>query len=148
VFYAALMAGRIDEAYAATTTDFKARISREQLAELGRNYVDYQNRRQQGHGPSGAGTSFGDDYLTEYQYTELEKGKIVQVLMTIRRDRDSILFREPPPLKVDDFKVEEKTAPGQEPGFSRPLRRGPSRALLIRRWPARASCPTAARPAP
>jgi hypothetical protein len=129
VFYAALTAGRLDEAYAATTTDFKARVSRGQLAELGRNYVDYQNRRQQGHGPSGAGSSFGDDYLTECQYTEREKGKIVQVSMTIRRDRDSVFFREPPPLKVDDFKVEEKSAPGQEPGFSRPLHRGPSGKL-------------------
>ena len=32
--------------------------------------------------------------------------------VTVRRDRDSILVRLPPPVKVDDFKVEEKPIPG------------------------------------
>jgi hypothetical protein len=56
----------------------------------------------------------------------VEKGKIVQVSITIRRDRDSILLRRPPPLMVDDFKVEERAAPqGQWPGFGKPKVPGP-----------------------
>jgi hypothetical protein len=54
-------------------------------------------------------------------YAAVEKGKIVQVSITIRHDRDSILFRRLPPLRVDDFKVEVRAAPeGQWPGFGRP----------------------------
>jgi hypothetical protein len=61
----------------------------------------------------------------QYEYGEVEKGKIVQVTLTIRFDRDSILLRRPPPLKVDDFKVEEKAAPeGLWPGFGKPLAPG------------------------
>jgi hypothetical protein len=125
-FYADLLAGRIDEAYQSTTANFKARISREQLAELARRYVAFVNRpRDRGRG-GGAGASSGSDYLTEYEYTDVEEGKIVQVTITIRRDRDSILFAKPPPLKVDDFQVEEKAA-SERPGlpFGRLL--GPGR---------------------
>jgi hypothetical protein len=61
------------------------------------------------------------DFLSEYEYAEVAKGKLVQVKLTIRRDRDSILLRRPPPLKVDDFSVEEKAAPEQQgPGFGQP----------------------------
>jgi hypothetical protein len=65
------------------------------------------------------------DYLSEYEYAEVATGKVVQVNLTIRRDRDSILFRSPPPVKVDDFNVEEKVAPEHPwPGLGRPLRPG------------------------
>jgi hypothetical protein len=125
-FYAHLRAGRIDEAYASTTADFKTRISRSRLAELARNYVAYVNRPNHPAGASGAGLSGGSDSLTQYEYDEVEKGKIIQVTLTIRRDRDSILLPTPPPLKVDDFNVEEKAAPERQwPGFRRPL--GPGR---------------------
>jgi hypothetical protein len=114
-FYADLLAGRIDEAYESTTADFKSRISRGELADLARQYVAYVNRAKAGDRGGGAGTSSGSDSLTEYQYTETEPGKVVRVTITIRRDPDSILFREPPPLKVDDFRVEEGVAP-KRPG--------------------------------
>jgi hypothetical protein len=111
-FFADLLAGRIDQAYESTTADFQTRISRERLAELARKYAAYVNRPERDRGPSGVGSSGGFyDYLSEYEYAEVAKGTIVQVNLTIRRDRDSILLRSPPPLKVDDFKVEEKAAP-------------------------------------
>jgi hypothetical protein len=125
-FCAHLLAGRIDEAYASTTSDFKTRISRERLAELARQYADYVHRPQHNLGASGAGASGGGyDFLTEYEYAEVEKGRIVQVTITIRRDRDSILLHRPPPLKVDDFQVEEKTAPEPMGPFGRPPGLGP-----------------------
>jgi hypothetical protein len=112
-FYTDLLAGRIDEAYESTTADFKTRISRERLTELARKYAAYVNRPEPNRGPAGAGSSGGlYDFLSEYEYAEVAKGKIVQVNLTIRRDRDSILMRNPPTLKVDDFSVEEKAAPG------------------------------------
>jgi hypothetical protein len=78
------------------------------------------------------------DYLSEYEYAEIAKGKIVQVKLTIRRDRDTILFRRPPPVKVHDFNVEEKAAPEQQwPGFGRPLGPGQcrfARSNLLARW--------------
>ena len=50
------------------------------------------------------------------------KGKIVEVTLTIRRDRDSILTRAPPPVKVDDFNVQEKMEPvGMGLPFGRPF---------------------------
>jgi len=121
-FYADLLAGRIDEAYESTTADFRTRISRERLAELARKYAAYVNRPERDRGPSGVGSSGGFyDFLSEYEYAEVAQGKIVQVNLTIRRDRDSILLRRPPPLKVDDFNVEEKAAAEQQwPGFGRP----------------------------
>src|SRR5262245_10208135 len=126
-FYADLLVGRIDEAYESTTADFKTRISRERLAELAGKYAAYVKRPERDRGLRGVGSSGGFyDYLSEYQYAEVAKGKIVQVNLTIRRDRDSILFRRPPPVKVDDFNVEEKAAPEHQwPGFGRPL--GPGR---------------------
>jgi hypothetical protein len=123
-FYADLLAGRIDEAYASTTADFKTRISRERLADLARKYAAYVNRPEPHRGGAGMGSSGGIyDFLSEYEYAEVAPGKFVQVTLTIRRDRDSIFLREPPPLKVDDFSVEEKAAPG--PGFAWPP--GPGR---------------------
>jgi hypothetical protein len=126
-FYADLLAGRIDEAYESTTADFKTRISRERLAELAGKYAAYVKRPERDRGPRGAGSSGGFyDYLSEYEYAEVARGKIVQVNLTIRRDRDSILFRRPPPVKVDDFNVEEKATPERQwPGFGRPP--GPGR---------------------
>jgi hypothetical protein len=126
-FYADLLAGRIDEAYESTTADFKTRISREQLAELARRYAAYVNRPERDRGPSGAGSSGGlYDFLSEYESAEVAKGKIVEVNLTIRRDRDSILRRRPPPLKVDEFNVEEKAAPEHPwPGIGWPP--GPGR---------------------
>jgi hypothetical protein len=123
-FYADLLAGRIDEAYASTTADFKTRINRERLADLARQYTAYAGQRERGRGVSGAGSSFGSDHLTAYEYTDMEDGKVVQVSITVRRDRDSILFREPPPLKVDDFKVEQRAAAGR-PAAGGPLGPGP-----------------------
>jgi hypothetical protein len=126
-FYADLLAGRIDVAYASTTADFQTRISRERLAELARKYAAYVNRPERDRGPRGVGSSGGFyDYLSEYEYAEVAKGKIIQVNLTIRRDRDSILLRKPPPLKVDDFKVEEKpVAEGMWPALGRPPAAGP-----------------------
>jgi hypothetical protein len=126
-FYADLLAGRIDEAYESTTADFKTRVSRERLAELARKYAAYVNRAERDRGPSGVGSSGGFyDYQSEYEYAEVAKGKIVQVNLTIRRDRDTILRLRVPPLKVDDFNVEEKAAPEDPwPGFGRPP--GPGR---------------------
>jgi hypothetical protein len=126
-FYADLLAGRIDEAYASTTLDFKTRISRARLAALAGKYAAYVNRPERDRGRSGVGSSGGFyDYLSEYEYAEVANGKIVQVNLTIRRDRDSILLRMPPPLKVDDFKVEENAAPEHPwPGFGRPRGPGP-----------------------
>jgi hypothetical protein len=123
-FYADLLAGRIDEAYESTTADFRTRISRERLAELARKYAAYVNRP--GRGIIGMGVSGGTyDYLSEYEYAEVAKGKIVQVNLTIRRDRDTIVRLRVPPLKVDDFNVEEKAAPEDPwPGFGRSPRPG------------------------
>jgi hypothetical protein len=103
-----LRVGRIDEAYASTTTDFKTRISREQFGELARRYADYLKLREKPLGASGGGGTLGQDHLSTHAYTEVEKGRIVEVTLTIRRERDSILQRNPPPVKVDDFRVEEK----------------------------------------
>ena len=126
-FYADLLAGRIDEAYASTTADFKTRISRERLAELARKYAAYVNRPERDRGASGAGSSGGMyDFLSEYEYAEVARGQIVRVSLTIRRDRDSIFRRSPPPVKVDDFDVTEGGAPGDPwPGFGQPA--GPGR---------------------
>jgi hypothetical protein len=61
------------------------------------------------------------DFLSEYEYAEVAQGQIVQVGLTIRRDRDSISRRSPPPVKVDDFDVTERGAPGNPwPGFGQP----------------------------
>jgi hypothetical protein len=128
-FYDHLRAGRLDEAYASTTENFRNRISRERFDELARKYAAYVNRPDHQRGASGAGSSSGSEYLTQYEYTEVEKGKIVQVTLTIRRDQDSIFLRTPPPVKVDDFNVEEKAVPQQPgPGFGQPL--GPGRRRL------------------
>ena len=126
-FYADLLAGRIDEAYASTTADFRARISRERLAELARKYAAYVNRPERDRGASGAGASGGMyDFLSEYEYAEVAQGQIVRVSLTIRRDRDSIFRRSPPPVKVDDFDVTGRGAPGDPwPGFGQPA--GPGR---------------------
>jgi hypothetical protein len=126
-FYADLLAGRIDEAYESTTADFKTRISRERLAELAGKYAVYVNRPNRDRGASGVGSSGGFyDYMTQYEYAEVANGRIAQVNLTIRRDRDSILLRMPPPVKVDDFNVEEKAAPEHPwPGFGRPRGPGP-----------------------
>jgi len=130
-FLAHLLAGRIDAAYESTTADFKSRISREQLAELARRYVAYVNLPDvRGGGNGSSGPVAGDrgwlrSQRVEYrEHTTLWDGKTIQVTTTVRRDRDSILFPKPPPLKMDDFKVEEMAAPQHPwPGFGRP--RGP-----------------------
>ena len=120
-FYADLLAGRIDDAYEATTRDFKTRISRNRLAELAGKYADYAKKRDQGGGASGAGVTSGHDHLARREYREVEKGKIVQVEITVRRDRDSLFYWTPPPVRVDDFNVEEKQVPDRQwPGFGRP----------------------------
>jgi hypothetical protein len=121
-FYADLLAGRIDEAYVSTTADFRTRVSRARLAGLARKYAAYVNRPPGDRGASGAGASGGMyDFLSEYEYAEVAKGRIVQVSLTIRRDRDSIFRRRPPPVKVDDFDVTERGAPGNPwPGFGQP----------------------------
>jgi hypothetical protein len=126
-FYTDLRAGRIDEAYQSTTADFKTRISRDRLAELAKQYTAYLNGPKDPDFGGGMGSSGGGyDFLTEYEYGKLAEGKIVQVSMTIRRDRDSIFFRRPPPLKVHDFKVEETAAREREgPAFGRPAGLGP-----------------------
>jgi hypothetical protein len=125
-FYADLLAGRIDEAYASTTADFRTRISRERLAELARKYADYVNRPERDRGASGAGSSGGMyDFLSEYEHAEVATGRMVQVSLTIRRDRDSIFRRSPPPVKVDDFDVTERGAPENPwPGFGQPASPG------------------------
>jgi hypothetical protein len=110
-FYDHLRAGRIDEAYASTTADFKTRISRERFGELARRYADYLKLRDKRLGASGGGGTLGSDFLSDYDYAEVEKGRIVQVTLTIRRERDSILLRTPPPVRVDDFSVEDKAEP-------------------------------------
>jgi hypothetical protein len=107
-FYGHLRAGRIDEAYASTTTDFKTRISRERFGELARRYADYLKLREKPVHASGGGVTLSHDSQSTREYTQVEKGRIVQVTLTIRRERDSILQRNPPPVQVDDFRVEEK----------------------------------------
>jgi hypothetical protein len=125
-FHDHLRAGRLDEAYASTSADFKTHISRERFGELIRKYADYLKLREKRLGASGAGSTMGQDFLSEREYTEVEKGKIVQVTLTIRRERDSILLWTPPPVRVDDFSVEEKAEPermwpplGQTAGLGR-----------------------------
>jgi hypothetical protein len=110
-FYDHLRAGRVDEAYASTSEDFKSRIGRKRFDELTRRYADYRKAREKGVGASGAGVSSGLDSLTETEYAEVDKGRFVHVTMTIRRDRDSILMRTPPPVRVDDFDVVETADP-------------------------------------
>jgi len=109
-FMEPLRAGRIDDAYAATSDRFKRRISREQFDELARRYEQYRKAREQVRG-GGAGMSGGSSGQTEYEYAEVEKGKTVVVTWTIRRDPDSIFVRDPPPVHVDDFTIEERSAP-------------------------------------
>ena len=121
-FYADLLAGRIDDAYESTTADFRARISRAEFADLAARYVAFVNRPRAADRGGGVSTSSGSDRLTETRYAEVEPGRVIQVTITVRRDRDSILVRTPPPLKVDDFQVEERAAPDR-PGL--PL--GPGR---------------------
>jgi hypothetical protein len=62
--------------------------------------------------------SGGSSGQTEYEYAEVEKGKTVVVTWKIRRDPDSIFVREPPPVHVDDFTIEERSAP---PGLGQML---------------------------
>jgi hypothetical protein len=124
-----LLAGRIDEAYEITTVNFKSHVSREQLTELARKYVAYKKppeRGQTGGGSSNSGPAGGDrgslDFqkMTHSEYITMWDGKTTQVTITIRRDPDSILLPKPPPVKVDEFKVEEKAAPERlAPGFGR-----------------------------
>jgi hypothetical protein len=121
-----LRADRIEEAYASTTADFKTRISRERFGELARRYADYLKLLEKRLAASGGGSTLGHDFLSEREYAEAEKGRIVQVTLTIRRDRDSILLRTPPPVRVDDFSVEEKAEPERMwPPFGQP--QGPGR---------------------
>ena len=120
-FYAQMLSGQLDQAYASTTADFKTRISRAQLSELAKRYAAYaeltQEDSRRGLGGGVSGPAGGDrsalqsQGITRYDYATTEKGTVVQVTLTIRFDRDSIFRRSPPPLKVDDFKVEEKAAP-------------------------------------
>lgn len=121
-FYDHLLAGRIDQAYQLTSVDFKARISTARLAELARRYADYANRPRAQISGSGARTSTaGPAGLTNSRSHRLLDGTIEQLTITIRRDRDSILRMELPPLKVDDFNVEEKAAATDRwPGFGGP----------------------------
>jgi hypothetical protein len=52
--------------------------------------------------------------------------KTVIVTWTIRRDPDSIFLRQPPPVRVDEFKIEEQSAtPGMGQMFGTPF--GPKR---------------------
>jgi hypothetical protein len=85
------------------------------LNELARSYAAFraQEARERGGGIS---TSSGPDQFTQSDYTQMDDGKIIEVTITIRRDRDSIFLPDPPPLKVDDFKIEEKVAVAR-PGF-------------------------------
>jgi hypothetical protein len=119
-FYDHLLAGRIDEAYEMTTVAFKSRVSREQLAELARKYVAYKNQLVRGpqgllvkgEGASSSGPAGGDrgaldlQHMTQSQYKTMVDGRTTQVTITLRRDPDSIWLRKPPPVKVDDFKIE------------------------------------------
>jgi hypothetical protein len=130
-----LLAGRIDDAYEITTVDFKSHVSREQLAELARKYVGYKNlprAGRRGGGDSMSGPAGGDrgslqlQRVTKSEYITMWDGKTTQVTITICRDRDSILSPTPPPLRVDDFKVDEMVTPERlAPGFGRPGRRLP-----------------------
>jgi hypothetical protein len=125
-FYAHLRAGRIDDAYASTTANFKTRISRQRFGDLTGQYADYLKLRDKSHGVSGAGETSGHNYLAQREYAEVEKGRTIQVTVTIRRERDSILLRSPPPVKVDDFGVEEMARPqGMSPPLGQPP--GPGR---------------------
>jgi hypothetical protein len=107
-FYGDLLAGRVDEAYESTTTDFKTRVSRAQFADLAARYVAFVNRGDDRGGAAGSGS--GPDYVTEYREKVGGDGTAVRATITIRRDRDSILTLTPPPLKVDEFRVEEGPA--------------------------------------
>jgi hypothetical protein len=115
-FYAHLAAGRIDEAYASTSANFQARIGREHFGELARRHAEYLKLRGASRGRSGSGASSGSDHFSERDYDEVEKGRIIQVTLTIRRDRDSLFLRTPPPVRVDEFNVEELD---QAPPFGR-----------------------------
>lgn len=111
-FFEHLHARRIDEAYESTTVSFRNRVSREQFGELARRYADYRALRDNGGGrASGSSMSSGSESLIESDYVEIEPGRVLQVTVAIRRERDSIFLRTPPPVKVDDFIVEEKAMP-------------------------------------
>jgi hypothetical protein len=114
-FHADLLAGRTDDAYESTTADFKSRITRDQFGDLAARYVAFENRDKSADRGGGASAGSGNGYFTESHYSEVQPGKIVRTTITVRRDRDSLLFRNPPPLKVDDFQVEEGPAP-ERPG--------------------------------
>jgi hypothetical protein len=124
-FLEPLRAGHIDDAYAATTDGFKKRISRERFGELARQYDGYRKAREQQNRGGGAGVSGGGATQTEYEYAEVEKGKTIIITWTIRRDPDSIFLRTPPPVHVDEFKIEERTGPPQGGLFGQPF--GPQR---------------------
>jgi hypothetical protein len=112
-FIEPLRAGRIDEAYAATSADFQRRISREQFGELARRYEDFRRIREERHRGWGAGVSSGGGVQTEREYGEVAEGQMIIVSWTMRRDPDSFFFPNPPPVHVDDFTVEERAGPPQ-----------------------------------
>jgi hypothetical protein len=107
-FYAHLLAGRIDDAYESTSADFKRRINRDRFAQLAQQYVIVRKKPPRGGGFSGGFDIAAYSTRTDREYFVAEKGKIVVVTIMIGRDRDSILFLKLPPLKVQEFKVEEK----------------------------------------
>lgn len=131
VFYAHLFAGRIDEAYESTTAEFRMRTSRDHFAELAKSFVAYKRARfRTNQGRSESGPQFGSPgtrlqgqrmrvsenaILLPYEDAPPRLGTFVQVGIVTRRDRDSILRLTPPPLKVDDFRVEEKAPPKPTP---------------------------------
>jgi len=121
-FFEPLKAGRIDDAYAATTESFKKRISRGQFDELVGKYNNFEKDRHQ-HRGGGASSSSSGETLTEQGYFEIDDGRVMQMTVTYRGDRDSVLYRTPPPVRVDDFNVEEWARPAQPFGWPK----GPGR---------------------
>jgi hypothetical protein len=110
-----LHAKRLDEAYALTTTEFQARVGREQFAELAKKYEEYQ--RHSSEGGSGSSGTFGSTALSNSHYKRAADGKVMRITYTIRRDKDSILYPQPPPMRVDDLKVETTREPALPLGF-------------------------------
>jgi hypothetical protein len=115
-FLAAVDARRLDDAYGLTTAEYKGRVSRERFVELAERYIAYRNEPNRTAKGSGAGTSSGLDSFTEYEYGVDAEGRYTKVTVRVGRGKDSIFYRRPPPLGVDDFTVEEGSPPNSATG--------------------------------
>jgi hypothetical protein len=111
-FLADVRAGRLDEAYQATTSAFRKRVSRTAFEERVNRYLDFE-RRPDARGVQAGGGGSGPNQET-YTYTmEDGEGKRLQKSVTVKHE-DSFFYRRPPPPRVSEFSVEE--VPSRAPG--------------------------------